>query len=116
MTHYKNGVILAMVLLGLVSLITFAQADLVALGKPDKPVKPPCAEYLAQIAELEQIIADQQASIAEQEATIIALQEQIATLNASLTYALPKTGQTNQQDIAGIPITCDDGYLQKGIA
>jgi len=32
MTHYKNGVILAMVLLGLVSLITFAQADPVALG------------------------------------------------------------------------------------
>ena len=108
----KLMVALAMILF---MFIAVGISNVLAEPKPKEgnPGLPGC---LATVAQLQQTIAHQQATIAEQEATIVALQEQIATLNASLTYALPKTGQTNQQDIAGIPITCDDGYLQMGIA
>jgi len=80
--------------------------DSVQAGQPSKPGKPGLTECLAQVADLEKIIADQQA-------TIGALGEQIATLNASLKYKLPKTGQKC--------LTYDwahgsDGELQLGMA
>jgi len=102
MVHHRNWIILAAVVFTLIAFNPFAQA-----GPPLKEDNPGLPGCLAKVNQLEQTIADQQA-------TIVGLQEQIATLNASLKYKLPKTGQQKLDDS---PLTPgDDGELQKGMA
>jgi len=124
MVHHRNWIILAVVVFTLIVFIPSTQA-----GPPAKPGNPGLPGCLAKVDQLEQIIgalqeeiATLQASlnikdqtIAAQQATIATLEDEINTLNASLKYVLPKTGQTSTTDIHGVLITSDDGYLQKGI-
>jgi len=101
MVHRRSLNILAAVAF----ILIFSMASVQA-GQPNKPGKPGLTECLAEVNQLQQ-------TIATQEATIGALQEQIATLNASLKYTLPKTGQTclTYEWAPGC-----DGELQKGMA
>jgi hypothetical protein len=96
MIHHKNWIILAAVVFMLIGFIPSAQAE-----PPLKKGNPGLPGCLAKVSELE--------------ATIVELQEQIATLQASLdemnSYVrLPQTGQTY------IYRPGDDGALQKGVA
>ena len=113
MVHHRSLIILAAVA------FIFSTVSVQA-GQPTKPGKPGLDACLAQVEQLQQTIATQEATIgalqgqiAAQEVEIGALQAQIATLNASLKYKLPKTGQKAQ--------TYDwahgsDGELQLGMA
>lgn len=99
MVHQRNWIILATVVFTLIVFIPSAQA-----GPPAKPGNPGLPGCLAEVNQLEQIIADQNL-------TILGLQKQINDLQALLdsmkNYApVPQTGQT----ISYAP--GDDGDLQ----
>jgi len=94
MVHYKNWIILAAMVFTLIAFIPSAQA-----GPPAKPGNPGLPGCLAKVDQLE--------------ATIVELQGQIDTLNASLKYKLPKTGQKN---LGYDWMKGYDGLLQLGMA
>ncbi len=97
MVHYKSWIILATLVFTLGAFIPSAQADPPALGNAGRPGLPGCLATVAQL-----------------EATIIALQAQIADLQASLdaykNYApVARTGSTYYERPG------DDGDLQMGV-
>ena len=115
MVHHRSLIILATVAFILIVSMASVQA-----GQPTKPGKPGLDACLAQVEQLQQTIATQEATIgalqgqiAAQEVEIGALQAQIATLNASLKYKLPKTGQKAQTYYWAHG---SDGELQLGMA
>ena len=115
MVHHRNLIILAAVAL----ILIFSMAS-VQGGQPAKPAKPGLPECLAEVNQLKQTIATQEATIgalqgqiAEQGVEIGALEGQIATLQASLKYKLPKTGQKN---LGYDWMKGYDGLLQLGMA